>query len=537
MRTRITPHVFSGTVKVPASKSHTIRRLIMASLTEGCSRIEEPLDSLDAQSCAAACRILGADITENRDSAGGLCGWTVQGRRPGPASGVPVNGGPAETRPDLCIDVGNSGTTLFLALAAAALFPVPVTFTGDAQIARRSAGPLLDALAGLGVSVNSGRGPGGNGGYIPMTVRGPWKGGRVSISCPTSQYLSALLIAAPLAPAGTVTEIAVPLLNEKPYVDMTLGYLKTQGLYAGFVDPAETAADPVNGADPAEGVSADGVLAEGVSAIGTAALAMAADYSYFRILGGCAYTPMNGPVPGDFSSAAFPAAAAAISGGTAVLLGLDPADTQGDKVFFDYLAQMGCDVRWEKTAPGNSTAGPWQVTVSRTGPLRGGVFDLNATPDMLPVMAALAAHAQGETALTNAAHARIKETDRIAVMAAELGKLGVMCKEMPGGLVIRGKPGLPPENLSPASASGPGLPEENAAVKLDGRGDHRIVMALACAALGRAPGYGRSLGYTAERAAGPAQGSAGRTVEIAGAEAADVSYPGFLDLLGVRCYS
>jgi 3-phosphoshikimate 1-carboxyvinyltransferase len=267
-----------------------------------------------------------------------------------------------------------------------------------------------------------------------------------------------------LAPQGIVTEIDVTLLNEKPYVDMTLAYLKAQSIFV-----------------------------------------TASDYSYFRITGGHAYKPVNGPVPGDFSSAAFPAAAAAISGGTVTLLDLDPGDTQGDKVFFDYLAQMGCKVQWtaDKTSPGTGTSGNMQgcrkVTVSRSGPLRGGTFDLNATPDMLPVMAAVAAFAKGETALVNAAHARIKETDRIAVMAAELGKLGIVCREKPDGLVIQG--GIP-HSAHPTPVS------------LNGHKDHRIVMALACAALGFA---------------GP--------VEIDGAEAADVTYPGFLELLAGRCYT
>jgi 3-phosphoshikimate 1-carboxyvinyltransferase len=383
---------------------------------------------------------------------------------------------------DLLVDVGNSGTTLFLALAVAALGSVPVTFTGDKQIACRSAAPLLDALAGLGIQVSSGISPDGKSGCTPITVRGPWKGGSVSISCPTSQYLSALLIAAPLAPSGTITEIDVPLLNEKPYIEMTLSYLKAQGLY-------------------------DDVSAQNDGA----AVVAAADFSHFRIKGGNSYTPMNGQVPGDFSSAAFPAAAAAISKGNVTLLGLDPNDTQGDKVFFDHLKQMGCDVQWEQTtaasAGGNSDkTAQWQVTVSRNGPLKGGVFDLNATPDMLPVMAALGAFAEGKTALVNAAHARIKETDRIAVMAAELRKLFSGSKtfrieERPDGLLIHGCGGYPAgTGGEPATA----MP----AVTVDGHGDHRIVMALACAALG---------------------GTA--PADIDGAEAADVTYPGFLDLL------
>jgi 3-phosphoshikimate 1-carboxyvinyltransferase len=205
------------------------------------------------------------------------------------------------------------------------------------------------------------------------------------------------------------------------------------------------------------------------------------DFSWFRIPGGAVYRPQNGPVPGDFSSAAFPAAAAAVSGGSLTLLGLENDDTQGDKAFFRVLEQMGCVVRRE--------ASPSVLRVERHGPLRGGEFDLNATPDMLPACAVLAAFARGDTALVNAAHARIKETDRIAVMAAELGKLGVKVTELPDGLVIHGAGGI-----------GGGA--------IDSRGDHRVAMAFAAAALG---------------AEGP--------VEIDGAQCAAVTYPGFLELL------
>jgi 3-phosphoshikimate 1-carboxyvinyltransferase len=145
--------------------------------------------------------------------------------------------------------------------------------------------------------------------------------------------------------------------------------------------------------------------------------------------------------------------------------------------------------------------------------LRGGVFDLNATPDMLPAAAACAAYAQGESRLVNVAHARIKETDRIACMAAELGKLGAQCTELPDGLCLghlssglhddKGDyyaGGIQTQRTHDAS--------QGAAIKLDGHGDHRIVMALAAAALG-----------------------ASSPVEISGAEAADITYPEFLDLL------
>ncbi|GHV79279.1 3-phosphoshikimate 1-carboxyvinyltransferase [Spirochaetia bacterium] len=464
MKAVITPCQFPREFRIPASKSHTIRRLLLAALGHGVTEIAYPLDSLDARSCLNICRVLGAGIEEHRapdpacpNPSGSdgqkLVGWTVRGIGFGARGRIKAGLSP--------LDVGNSGTTLFLVLAAAALGDLPATFTGDEQIARRSAAPLLDALSGLGIAVES-----APGGCVPITVRGPWKGGRVSIACPTSQYLSALLLAAPLAPAGVITEIDIPLLNEKPYIEMTLSYLTAQGI------PYDCAGN----------------------------------FSRFRIPGGAHYRPMNGPVPGDFSSAAFPGGIAAITGETVTLRGLDREDTQGDKAFFDMLGKMGCTVKWSRVEPaavgrtaqksstvnaGGQTS-EWTLQVSRTGPLRGGEFDLNDTPDLLPIMAVVAAYAEGDTALVNVAHARIKETDRIAVMAEELGKLGVSTTERPDGLIIHGKGGR-------GFQGG----------RVDSRGDHRIVMALAAGALG---------------AAGP--------VHIEAAESAAVTYPGFLELLG-----
>ncbi|GHT63343.1 3-phosphoshikimate 1-carboxyvinyltransferase [Spirochaetia bacterium] len=455
MNALITPHRFTGTFRVPASKSHTIRRLLIAALADGVSEIAYPLDSLDARSCVAACRALGAEITEHpsvdpqcanhpNEKGEKLVGYTVKGIGFGSNMGSEKLKAPA--RP---IDVGNSGTTLFLALAAAALGSSPIEFDGDEQIRRRSAAPLLEALTGLGIRAESKNGNG----CAPIIIQGPWKGGRVSLPCPTSQYLSALLLAAPLAPAGVVTEIDVPLLNERPYIEMTLSYLDAQNIHY------ETNSS----------------------------------FSKFRISGGASYKSTNGPVPGDFSSAAFPGSAALISGGPVTLLGLDPNDPQGDKAIFDMLKKMGANVKWEKIRGAGSAGPEWRLTVSRVGTLKGGEFDLNDTPDLLPIMAVLGCYAEGKTALVNAAHARIKETDRIAVMASVLGKLGADVEERPDGIIIHGKN----SNTVPLRSG-----------TVEGHGDHRVVMALAVAALG---------------AAGP--------VEITGAESAAVTYPGFLELL------
>jgi len=428
MNVRITPRRFTGTVRIPASKSHTIRQLLIASLADGESEIKYPLDSLDTRSCLSACKVFGAEIAEQRNGAE-IVSWKIRG-----------NGGFKKgINPGAKIDVGNSGTTLYLALAVAGLQEQPIEFTGDEQIQKRSAAPLLDALAGLGVTSQS------SNGCAPITIKGAWKGGKASLPCPTSQYLSAILIAAPLAPTGVVTEIDVPLLNEKPYIEMTLSYLKAHGI-------------PYN-ASP--------------------------DFSHFSIPGGSSWKSFSSSVPGDFSSAAFPAAAAAITGGHVTLLGLDPQDTQGDKFFLEMLQKMGCDVQYNDDRENGVS-----ITVSRSGALHGGTFDLNKTPDLLPAAAVTAAYADGDTSLVNVAHARIKETDRIAVMAQELAKLGIRCTELPDGLIIHGKGALSP-------------PETPV---IDGHNDHRIVMAFAVAAL-----------------ASPVP------IEITTAECAAVTYPGFID--------
>ncbi len=449
----VNPGVFNGTFRIPSSKSHTIRRVIIASLAKGESVIDHPLDSLDTQSCVAVCRALGAEIDLQYTDDAHSPNPPVPGR--GKLIRIVVNGlgigaGGSFKSPKKVLDVGNSGTTLFLIMAVAALGTGCLDFTGDSQMKKRSAKDLLDALEGLGVTALSQKGNG----CVPVSIQGPMKGGRISLSCPTSQYLSALLLAAPLAPSGTITEIDVPLLNEKPYITMTLSYLDEQGV-------TYTCAD---------------------------------DYSYFKIEGGAVYKPVHGPVPGDFSSAAFPACAAAISGGKVTLLGLNPHDTQGDKKIFPFLKQLGCNVTWNKL---NDFYDEWELKVSRIGVMKGMEFDLNDTPDMLPALAAAAVYASGETGLVNVGHARIKETDRVKVMAEELNKLGAVVEEMSDGLIIHGKGGQSGAVLQGA--------------KVKGHGDHRVVMALAAAALG-----------------------ADRPVEIDSAECVDVTYPGFLSLLGAE---
>jgi 3-phosphoshikimate 1-carboxyvinyltransferase len=194
--------------------------------------------------------------------------------------------------------------------------------------------------------------------------------------------------------------------------------------------------------------------------------------------GGQRYPAFERAIPGDFSSATFFLAAAAVTGSELFLRGLDMSDTQGDKAVVGMMEAMGCTVRVERD--GLRIAGPER--------LRGGTFDLNATPDALPAMAVAGSVAEGETRLVNVPQARIKETDRLSMMARELARLGAAVEELPDGLIIRGG-GLRGADVS-------------------GHGDHRVVMALAVAGLA-------------------AEGET--TVDTA--EAAAVTFPEFADLL------
>jgi len=356
------PSRLAGQVKMPASKSHTIRALLLAALADGESRISNPLDSADTRACVGAVRALGAPVETGPE-------WRVGG----------VEG---KIRPTgETIDVANSGTTLYLALGAASLGREWVEFTGDDQIRKRSAGPLLNALREMGAAVESYE----NSGCAPIRVRGPLRGGQVSVRCPTSQYLSSLLLASPLAERETL--IHVLELNERPYVDMTLGWLNKLGIQYSHEDMER-----------------------------------------FHITGGQRYDAFREKICGDFSSATFFLCAAAITNSSLALDDLDMNNAQGDKAVVPMLRRMGAriDIKAHR------------IHV-RGAELKGAEFDLNATPDALPAMAVTGCFAEGETRLVNVPQARIKETDRIRVMCEVLRALGGDAEELPDGLIVRGR--------------------------------------------------------------------------------------------------
>ena len=200
-------------------------------------------------------------------------------------------------------------------------------------------------------------------------------------------------------------------------------------------------------------------------------------YEEFFVYGNQSYPSFRQAIPGDFSSATFFLCAAAMTDSDVTLKGLDLSDPQGDKQVIDMLAAMGARIE----------SGPDGIRI-RGGELKGAELDLNDTPDALPALAVVGCKARGTTRLLNVPQARIKETDRIAVMAREITRMGGRIQELPDGLVIE------ESNLQ--------------GTEVDGHGDHRVAMSLAVAGL-----------------------IADGTTAIRTAEAISVTFPNFPELL------
>ncbi len=391
MKWRVRKSKLSGSVPVPPSKSHTIRALLVATLAEGESRLKSPLMDGDGASALNAARSLGAFLRLEGDT------LTVRG------IGGNLGGGSER------VDMGNSGTGLNMFMSAAAIGSRSRLFDGDSSLRSRPVKSLLDALAELGAVYEM---KSDSGQHLPFSIRGPIHGGKTTVSGLTSQYLSSLLMVAPLLEGDSV--ITVSNLHEKPYVEITLWWLSMLGIRY-----------EVN-----------------------------KDFSTFKVFGGQKYKAIDMQVPADFSGATFGAVAAAVTACDLEIMGIDFSDPQGDKEIFSVLEKNGVAImRGAKHA---------FVKGSVSRPV-GSVINLNAMPDALPAFSVFGCVAAGETRLVNVAQARIKETDRITVMAAELKKMGADISELPDGLVIR-----------KSALTG---------AVVDGHDDHRVVMALAIAGM------------------------------------------------------
>lgn len=380
-----------GEVFAPPSKSYTHRAITVAALSKD-AIVHRPLLSADTQSTIRACEMFGAYIEKEGEN------LLITG-----VEGVPQV-------PEDVIDVANSGTTLRFMTAISALTDGTTVLTGDNSIRSRPNDPLLRVLNDLGVDAYSTR----DNGCAPIVVRGGLKGAIVKIDGSiSSQFISALLLACPLTKNSTTLSIKGEL-KSKPYIDVTLDVIEKAGVEILVEDNHNPK---------------------------------------FIIPGNQSYNLEEYTVPGDFSSASYLLAAAAMTDSSVTVKNLFPS-MQGDIAIINILKEMGANIYWDMEA-GTATV--------RGGELHGITMDASATPDLVPTVAVLGAMAKGETIITNAEHVRYKETDRLHAMAVELEKMGIFCREEKDSLTIRGG--------------------ELTGAEVHGWHDHRIVMALTLAGM------------------------------------------------------
>ena len=358
----------AGEARAPPSKSYTHRAILAAGYASG-ANVYDPLVSADTKATMRVVDGMGGDVVRSADrdhiEVTGFDG------RPG----VP---------PDV-LDCANSGTTIRLATAAAALADGITVLTGDESLRSRPQRPLLAAIDHLGGRAESTRGTG----EAPLVVKGPIAGGDVSIPGDvSSQFVTGLLMAGAVTDEGLRIDLETEL-KSAPYVDITLEVLDAFGVDAekrreGFVVP-----------------------------------------------GGQHYEPADGEyhVPGDFSSISYLVAAGALAADEEVRIAGAYPSAQGDAAIIEIVERMGADIDWDREGG--------VVTVRRSD-LTGVEVDVGDTPDLLPTVATLGAAAGGETRIVNAEHVRYKETDRVSAMATELEKLGASVTETEETLTIHG---------------------------------------------------------------------------------------------------
>ncbi|MFD3357467.1 3-phosphoshikimate 1-carboxyvinyltransferase [Streptomyces fradiae] len=357
---------FPRTARIPGSKSITNRALLLAAAADGTSTLRAPLVSEDTLAFRKALTDLGATVRAASDESR----WTVTG-----LGGAPRGGGPV-----WCADAGTAARFLPPFTAAGR---GTYRFDGSAQLRARPLRPLVDALDRLGARVRA------DGGGLPLeiTATGLDGGGLDLDSSLSSQYLSGLLMAAPLL--RTPLTLRPEGLVSRPYVEMTLALMRRFGA--------------------------------GVDAY--------ADRVTIRPGG---YRPTALDIERDASTASYFLAAAAACGRAVTVPGLGAGSLQGDLRFVDVLAKAGARV--SVTAEGTTVAG--------TGRLRGGFdVDMGDISDTFMTFAAIAPLADAPVTIHGVAHARLKESDRVAAVAANLRACGVRVDEGPDRITVH--PGTP----------------------------------------------------------------------------------------------
>jgi len=305
------------------------------------------------------------------------------------------------------IDAANSGTTIRIAAAISALANDKIVLTGDSSLKKRPMQPLLDALESLGAKCSS------SNGNPPISVSGEIKGGEVKIPGNiSSQFISALMITAPKLENGLILNIQGKLVS-KPYIDATITMMKKFGVevetktrYKKYIIPEQN------------------------------------------------YKATTVTIPSDFSSLALLLSAAVLLGENLTIQVSTGSMPQADEAIIDILEIMGVVITLDKNT----------IKIKSPEKLDGGKFDLSDSPDLIPAIAILALKTSKPIEIFNVEHARYKETDRIAIIARELTKLGIKVKEKKDGLILNNSKSLTSADLN----------SEN---------DHRLFMAFCIAGM------------------------------------------------------
>ena len=423
------PDALCASVRVPGSKYEANRFLIAAALTDGRTRLTGVPEGDDIRAAISAVGALGARTNGSGDH--------LEVR--GPSDHQGLTGAATGSGDATTVSVGESGTLLRFLTAAAATAPRPITITGSGRIRERPVAGLVAALEALGADVETSKG------YAPLTVRpGRFEGGKVRVAArESSQFASALLLAAPRAARGIAIELESDPVSAS-YLDLTVSVMARCGVAVERPGPRR-----------------------------------------FRVAADARYRPGEHRISGDWTTASYFFAAAAIAPGRVTVDGLDPESPQGERGFSEILRRMGCEVTEEPAGDGV------RVTVTGARRLRGVTVDMGSLPDAAPTLAAVAPFAEGPTRIGGIGHLRHKESDRIAALAEGLRRLGARVATQEDALAIE-----PPEGTA---ALVPGT--------MDPHGDHRIAMALALTGL-RVPG-----------------------VRIGNPEVVAKSFPGFWDAL------
>jgi 3-phosphoshikimate 1-carboxyvinyltransferase len=381
-----------GQVCAPPSKSYTQRMIIAAALSKGTSKVSNPLLSEDTQATLRAVTALGAKVKVAEGC------WTTEGANPLTGAKEPI-------------DCGESGATLRFMIPLAALAKESSILVFRGSIEKRPVEPLLESLKELGVKAYSGK----FGDKDAVFVEGGgFVGGETSIGGDvSSQFISGLMFACPLAEVDTEIMLTSPL-ESADYVKMTQNVLVKHNIKV-----------------PSHG-------------------------NHVHIPANQTYTPSDDKVPGDFSSAAFLLAAAAITHSEIQINNLDYKNVQGDKAILSILKHMGVN---EKVCEDS-------IEIKRSGGLLRAVeVDAKHIPDLVPAVAVLACYATGTSHIFGARRLRLKESDRLNSLYVELKKMGTQISINEEGLIIQG-----------------GVPLHGAII--DPHNDHRIAMACTVAALG-----------------------------------------------------